>query len=199
MAKFNGMGIAAFAAGALLLYSAIEGKNFSQGLRAILSGQSPNTATTTAYPIEGTPASDFETSDNITLDSADISTPTSTSETAWITAFLTSIGAPSTQANINSISSWIAHESVYPGNGQNTGGLYNPLNTTLAESGASNYNSVGVKNYVSEAQGLEATVATILGGDYSDIVAALRSGNGLCGQSFAGLSTWSGGGYSQVC
>jgi hypothetical protein len=27
----------------------------------------------------------------------------------------------------------------------------------------------------------------------------LRSGQGLCGHSLAGLSTWSGGGYSQVC
>lgn len=202
MAKFNGMGIAAFAAGALLLYSAIEGKNFSEGLRSILSGSSPGSganATTTAYPIAGTPASDFDTTSDITLDSASVTTPSNSSETAWITAFLTSIGAPATTANINSISSWIAHESVYPGNGVNSGGLYNPLNTTLVESGSSDYNSVGVQNYVSEAQGLEATVSTLLGGNYNDIVAALRSGNGLCGQSFAGLSTWSGGGYSQVC
>lgn len=196
MAKLPMAGIAAFGAGALLLYSAIEGKNFSEGLRTILSGQSPSSITTTAYPINtSTVPADTDTN-STTLLSA---TPTSGSESAWITALLTSIGAPATQANINSMASWISHESVYPGNGQNTGGLYNPLNTTLNESGASDYNSVGVKNYVSEAQGIEATAATLLNGDYNDVVAALRSGNGLCGQSFAGLSEWSGGGYSQVC
>lgn len=189
--KLNGMGIAAFAAGGLLLYSAIEGKSFSQALKAILEGQSPSTAGS-SNPITST-------QDVSLLSSGGVVTPSSSSETAWITAFLTSIGAPATSANINSISSWISKESVYPGNGVNSGGLYNPLNTTLNESGASNYNSTGVKNYVSETQGLEATVQTILGSDYTDIVAALRSGNGLCGQSFAGLSEWSGGGYSQVC
>jgi hypothetical protein len=198
MAKLSGVGIAALAGGALLLYSAINGKGFSQSLRAILSGQSPSTAAT-ANPID--PNIDWGVLSNTPANyPASIVEPSSSSETAWISSFLASIGAPLTQANINSVSSWIAKESVYPGNGTNTGGLYNPLNTTLAESGATNYNSVGVKNYVSEAQGLEATVATLLGNeDYSDIVDALRNGTGLCGQSLSGLATWSGNGYSQVC
>jgi hypothetical protein len=197
MAKLSGVGIAALAGGALLLYSAINGKGFSQSLRAILSGQSPSTAAA-ANPID--PNIDWGVlSDTSSNYPTAVVAPSSSSETAWITSLLASIGAPPTQANINSISSWIAKESVYPGNGVNTGGLYNPLNTTLAEGGASNYNSVGVKNYISEVQGLEATVQTLLGGQYSDIVDALRSGNGLCGQSFSGLAEWSGNGYSQVC
>jgi len=199
MAKISPVGIAAIAAGGLLLYSAINGKGFSTSLRNILSGSSPSSGTT-AYPIEGTPAS--LTAATTTTGSTSLPTitdPTSSSETAWITSVLTAIGAPATQANINSMSSWIAHESTYPGNGSNTGGLFNPLNTTLGESGATEYNSIGVKNYTSEAQGIAATVATLLNGDYSDIVAALRTGNGLCGQSFAGLATWSGNGYNQVC
>jgi hypothetical protein len=61
------------------------------------------------------------------------------------------------------------------------------------------FNSVGVMNYPTIAWGVLASARTLVGGGYSDIVAALRSGNGLCGRSFAGLSTWSGGTYSQVC
>lgn len=196
MAKLSAVGVAAIGFGGLLLYSAVEGKNFSGAFRNILSGKSPTTAAasnpiTTTLPAgaSGSPISNVGTT---------VVAPSNASESAWITSFLMSIGAPATSANINSISSWISHESVFPG-GPGKGGMWNPLNTTLGQSGATNYNSVGVKNYVSEAQGLAATAQTILGGGYSDIVSALRTGNGLCGQSFSGLSRWSGGGYSRVC
>ena len=61
-------------------------------------------------------------------------------------------------------------------------------------------NPDGVQNYANVAQGLAATVATLEDG-YPQIIAALRSGAGLCGNaSVAGdLSKWSGGGYSSVC
>lgn len=52
------------------------------------------------------------------------------------------------------VSSWQAGES---GGG---GGLYNPLNSVLGAPGASNLNSVGVKNYTSYQQGVQASVAT---------------------------------------
>lgn len=120
--------------------------------------------------------------------------PTNTSEAAWITALLTSLGAPQTQANINSLTSWIRHESTWP-----PGAANNPLNTTLSMGGGTNFNSVGVKNYPTAAIGIQATIQTLLGG-YPGIVAALKSGRGLCGQSFGGeFSKWSGGGYGTVC
>jgi cell wall-associated NlpC family hydrolase len=39
------------AGGGLLLWSGVKGKNWSQALRAIVSGKNPQTATLTAYPI----------------------------------------------------------------------------------------------------------------------------------------------------
>lgn len=53
---------------------------------------------------------------------------------------------------------------------------YNPFNTTQPASGASNYNSVGVKNYTSEVEGVRATAQTLENGHYDAILAALRAG-----------------------
>lgn len=109
-------------------------------------------------------------------------------------SLLDAIGAPLTAANIKSIVDWEAMEG---GNWHNTA-YYNPLNTTMNEPGASSMNSVGVKAYSSWQEGLQATVATLEGSGYSDIIAALKSGGGLGGKSLHGLYEWSGGGYSSV-
>jgi hypothetical protein len=53
---------------------------------------------------------------------------------------------------------------------------YNPLNTTEPWPGATNYNSVGVKNYPSGATGIAATAATLVNGRYPGIVRDLRDG-----------------------
>jgi hypothetical protein len=53
---------------------------------------------------------------------------------------------------------------------------YNPMNTTEPWTGATDYNSVGVKNYPSGSAGIAATVATLLNGHYSGIVNDLRDG-----------------------
>lgn len=125
-------------------------------------------------------------------------TPTNSSESAFWTAVLKTLGAPATTANINSLQAWSNKESIWPG-GPGKGGLYNPLNTTLSQPGATNFNSVGVKNYNSPAVGVTATVQTLLGG-YPQIVSLLKSGQGLCGTDAGGeFSKWSGGGYSSVC
>jgi hypothetical protein len=110
---------------------------------------------------------------------------------AFAKSVLATIHAPATPANIASIEAWAKREGG--------GGTNNPLNTTLSMPGATDFNSVGVKNYASMGVGVLATARTLLGGNYSDVVGALRSGNGLCGRSFSGLSTWSGGGYSSIC
>lgn len=52
----------------------------------------------------------------------------------------------------------------------------NPLNTTEPWAGATNYNSVGVKNYRTAADGINATVTTLLNGHYTGIVNDLREG-----------------------
>lgn len=54
---------------------------------------------------------------------------------------------------------------------------WNPLDTTEPEPGAGDYNSAGVRNYVSLAQGVQATVATLTNGDYGEVLAALAAGD----------------------
>jgi len=57
------------------------------------------------------------------------------------------------------------------------GATNNPFNTTMSGYGATgNYNSVGVKNYGSSQQGLQATAATLMNGKYGNIMQALRQG-----------------------
>lgn len=53
---------------------------------------------------------------------------------------------------------------------------FNPFNTTLSMPGATDFNSVHVKNYVSAKQGIEATVKTLKfkGHGYEKIIKLLR-------------------------
>jgi hypothetical protein len=120
------------------------------------------------------------------------------SESSWISNVLSRIGAPSTAADTASMTDWIGHESDYPGNGTTTGGLNNPLNTTLPEPGSVDYNSAGVQNYPSASEGEQATSDTLENGDYPDILSRLRAGLGLRTGAGEGLDTWSGGGYDSV-
>jgi hypothetical protein len=122
---------------------------------------------------------------------------TSGSEDAFIRATLADLGAPATQANITSLASWFPHEfPSWPPWAAN-----NPMASTMPEPGATVYNSAGVRNYATASQGAQATAATLADGNFPGIVAALRSGRGLCGAgSLAGeFLTWSGGGYPGVC
>lgn len=66
---------------------------------------------------------------------------------------LDEIGAPSSDRNLEVMLSWMQAEGG--------SAKWNPLNTTLDRRGATNYNSVGVKNYVSAGQGVEATAYTL--------------------------------------
>lgn len=118
---------------------------------------------------------------------------TGANATQWAQQILVGLGAPATEANLNSLLAWFAHEGG--------GGANNPLNTTLNAAGATgSINSAGVKSFSTPSAGIAATVQTLEGG-YSAIVAALKAGTGL---SNAGpgvsseLSTWSGGGYSSL-
>ena len=53
---------------------------------------------------------------------------------------------------------------------------YNPLNTTQPWPGATDYNSVHVRNYPSGAAGIAATAATLTNGHYDRLVADMRAG-----------------------
>lgn len=88
--------------------------------------------------------------------------------TQWATDLLAQLGMPKTSENIRALSAWAQAEG--------TSANFNPLATTQGAPGASNFNSVGVKNYASYEQGLQATVKTLTNGRYEPILAALRSG-----------------------
>lgn len=81
---------------------------------------------------------------------------------------LVHMGYPVTPANIKAISAWIQAEG--------TQARFNPLATTQKAPGASNFNSVGVKNFVDYNQGLDATSQVLHNGKYEPILAALRDG-----------------------
>ena len=93
--------------------------------------------------------------------------------TSWARALLRDARLPTSAANIAAVVAW---EMAEGGHWLNAA-RYNPLDTTMAEPGASDVNAVGVKAYVSWAQGLAATLATLYDGDYGAVVAALQAGD----------------------
>lgn len=82
---------------------------------------------------------------------------------------LASLGYKATPENIRVINAWVAAEG--------TKAAFNPLATTQGASGATDFNSVGVKNYTSYEQGVEATVRTLRNGRYEPILQALEAGS----------------------
>jgi len=87
----------------------------------------------------------------------------------WAAAFLQRIQAPTCFDNLVAMVAWQVQEG--------TTANWNPLATTYPEPGASDFNSVGVKNYVSLAQGLDATYGTLNTSAYGypPILSSLRA------------------------
>jgi hypothetical protein len=79
--------------------------------------------------------------------------PSITNTPSWIVGVLNGIGAPLTSNNVRSLELWAGSE--------NTAAKWNPLATTEPASGATSFNSVGVRNYPNEAIGVQATVQTL--------------------------------------
>lgn len=87
----------------------------------------------------------------------------------WEQQLLNAIGAPVTSENVSFLDKWA--------NAEGGSAAYNPMNTTQPEPGATNYNSVGVKEFGNAAQGIDATAKTLTNGYYPDILAGLKSGD----------------------
>jgi hypothetical protein len=175
----NGWTIAYTAAGGVLLMSGITGTSLSATVKDVLAGNAPAQAPPPAATAGGTTA---------------VAAPASASESSWAQSLLSALGAPATAANISSIETWIAKEGDFSVTGHN-----NPLNTTLVTGGSTgSFNSSGVQDYGTSAEGLAATVQTLESGAYADILLLLRSGQGLASGAAQGLSTWSGGAYGSV-
>lgn len=71
----------------------------------------------------------------------------------WAIAFLKRINAPLTKRNLWAIVSWCQAEGSVA--------AWNPLATTQDYPGATNFNSVGVKEYLTAEDGLDATARTL--------------------------------------
>jgi len=72
------------------------------------------------------------------------------------------------------------------------GATYNPFNTIHPATGATNFNSVGVKNFVTFDQGVDMTAATLLSikGYYVSLVAAIKSGDPFAAAEALDKSPW---------
>jgi len=87
----------------------------------------------------------------------------------WGKDFLSKLGMPLTSENVRAMSAWQQAEG--------TGADFNPLATIQGGfAGATNFNSVGVKNYANYDDGLAANIKAITNGRYENILAALRRG-----------------------
>jgi hypothetical protein len=89
---------------------------------------------------------------------------------AWARSLLAAGGWPETSCNLGAVVAWERAEGSTPA-------WHNLLDTTLREPGSRPVNSVGVQAYPSVQAGLAATVATLRGGPYGPILAALAAGD----------------------
>jgi len=105
-------------------------------------------------------------------------------------AILKALGAPLSDTSINLLVAWSWCEKPHYAGG--SWQWNNPLNTTQPGFNATgNANSVGVKIYPTQSDGVNATVATLTNGYYPNIVQALKAGNAnLFFNSSYEIRTW---------
>lgn len=92
-----------------------------------------------------------------------------TSRHLWTRDLLHMLGVPGSYPNALSI---IAQCQAEGGSAR-----FNPLNTTLPMDGATDYNSVHVKNYASYGSGLAATTKTLQQANMALLLHELKAGN----------------------
>jgi peptidoglycan hydrolase CwlO-like protein len=146
-------------------------ESFTRQIQRILAAQNPHSGgLVSAVPLSG-----------------------SYSPLTWAKALLEQLQLPLTQQNAAAITAW---EMAEGGHWHNTA-HYNPLDTTMPEPGAASMNSVGVKAYLSWAQGFTATIATLRNGYYGGILSALRAGTSAIAVADAvAASPWGTGNFS---
>ena len=110
---------------------------------------------------------------------------TTTSDDDFYKSILKCLGAEPTKSNMLFMYAWRQAEG---GKAKN-----NPFNTTLKIPGATNYNSVGVKNYSTQEEGIDATCKTLKNGrdkyGYDKIIDGLKNDVGLSKLSDAVVSS----------
>lgn len=108
------------------------------------------------------------TFDTVTETSKDLDFSYDADAKNYFIKILQGIGAPVTNGNLIFLKAWRQAE----------GGKarWNAFNSTQPKEGATNYNSIGVKNYSNINDGIEANVKTILNDLYPNILSGLRKG-----------------------
>ena len=101
---------------------------------------------------------------------------------SWARSVIAGVGGTPTQAKIDALVAWQAAEN---------GPADNPLNTTLNQGGAQ---GSAIQGYGSVANGVTATIDTLLGGGYDPLVALLRAPTASANQIKAAViaSPWDG-------
>lgn len=111
----------------------------------------------------------------------------------WASDLLATLGNTSpVQDVLDFVIGWTTAETS-----ANSGALFNLLNTTQPAPDASQFNSVGVRNYTSYQEGLQETAITLENGYYAALLTALRANDAtaLSGPNpaiLANLNTWCG-------
>jgi hypothetical protein len=88
------------------------------------------------------------------------------------------VSAPVSSQNLTLMDAWMTAESgADPGGPQLGGCAYNPLNTEQTEPGSTDCNDAGVQSFPDLAEGEDATVTTLLNGNFNDnILPPLQAG-----------------------
>jgi hypothetical protein len=116
------------------------------------------------------PSGTSATSDSGSLTAAGTLNRAGVDPVQWAKDFLTKLGAPVTASNVQAIAAWEQAEG--------TKAAYNPLATTQGGyAGETRFNSVGVKNFATYQDGIDANVKVITNGLYGNILTALQQGN----------------------
>jgi hypothetical protein len=161
--------------------------------------QTPTTASSTAQS-----SSSVDSGGLTPQPTAEYETPTGENEKAWSEAILNSLGAPLTSANIISIGYWMQNEAGTPASGGIVG-ANNPINVSQPCCGGVPIQDDGdgvtfLQSYPTAADGVEAITQYLNRGNYTQILADLKSGAGLMSDSSLAseISLYSGGGYSTI-
>jgi hypothetical protein len=162
------------------------------------------TATPTATTAPSTTSSQSVDSGGLTVRAtAENQTPTGENQKAWSEAILNALGAPLTSANIVSIGYWMQNEAGSPPSG--IVGANNPINVSQPCCGGVPIQDDGdgvtfLQSYPTAADGVQAIAQYLNRGNYTQILADLKAGAGLMGDSSLAseISLYSGGGYAAI-
>jgi hypothetical protein len=181
-------------AGSVPMYVAMDGIAGVQARIAEIQSRFGAPAVSTNPSSSATGSSDFSslldqlqsTSSTGSTGSTEPAGTATTTREQWAHDFLTRLGMPVTAENVKAMVAWQRAEGTRAQN--------NPLATTQSMPGATRFNSVGVKNFVTYDDGITANIKAITNGRYPNILAALQAGNSAeaVGQAIA-ASPWGTG------